>query len=126
MKLTIRQVVEARPALLEISQLEADAHLAFRLARVIRLMRPEWEEFDKEQLKLLKEHADKGEGNEWRFRSEEEFNAYNRKINALLDEVVELPFSLFSEEEYSKLVGEKGKTIWLISLLGVVVDEGQR
>ena len=58
-KLTLRQLLDAQPALQRLSSERLPVKLAYNVARLIKVLQPELDEFMKQRDELIKEHGTK-------------------------------------------------------------------
>lgn len=92
MKVTLGQLVGSSRALDDLMSQKLPASLSFRLARVGKRVKAEIETYAEQQGKLLEQHARpvEGEVGQFKFETDDERNAYNEQMKALLDTELEI------------------------------------
>jgi hypothetical protein len=85
------KLVNARQALILLMNTSLAAALSLRLARHGRAAGAELEEFDRQRDKLVKEFGETKDGQNYTFPDEKKREEYQRQMDALGEEEVELP-----------------------------------
>ena len=122
MEITLKQVVEAAPALQDISTKELPVKTSFKIAKNLEMFRAESQIFDDERVKLLKELGEPNEKIPGSYNlKDENRGAYQEKIEELLGCTIDIAVRKITLKEFESS-GVKFKPSTLYQL-GFMIDE---
>ena len=108
-KLRLKDVVQAYPALEQIGTLELPAKTAYRVGRMIDKIRGDAQQYEKQRVELVKKHGEQKSNGDWELKKDpESMQAFESELTALLEEtevVVDydpIPLSLFVRKQKDK------------------------
>jgi hypothetical protein len=101
MKLVIEQIINSKDVLKNLGSQKMNASIAFKIQRNIRKLNPEIENFQTVMKDIVEKYSDKKD-NYFEVR-ESERNEYQKELNELLKEEVEVDISQINIDDFSNI-----------------------
>jgi hypothetical protein len=118
MKLTLRQIVNASPALGRVGAEKASAKFAYNIARNLRLTEPEVLGYQKAHNELVEKYRAKNKDGEWVIPDENQ-KIFTKEVEELLEQEVELDIHTFALLDEIKI---SGIDLFLLEWMIIVPD----
>ncbi len=94
MKLTLKEIRDAQQGLTQLSQINMPSKSAYRVARVIRKIKPEVEDIENKRIELAKKHGATSKASV----PEENVEAFGKEFDEFLTSEVEVDVQPITEE----------------------------
>lgn len=101
-KVTLSELVNMQGALRKLVVAELPAKLAYRLAKLLKILEPEFTSYEETRRKLVEKYGDKKEDGNIQVPPEK-LNDFFGEINEVLKEEVEITFFPFTVDELAKV-----------------------
>lgn len=96
-KLTVADVVGCQMSLMNIADKELPVVTAWKLAKVVRVLDPEFTAYEKIRIDLVKQYGEQDENMDWQVTKENN-EAFQAEVQKVLEEEVVVDFPLISLE----------------------------
>lgn len=99
--LTVGDIVGAQLALMNVSNKELPAVTAWKLAKAVRILEPEFKSYEDTRIKLVKQYGEQDEEGNWQVIREKN-NDFQEEVTEVLQQEVVVDLELISLEALSE------------------------
>ena len=101
-KITLAELINMKPAIQKLVVKELPAKLSYRLAKLVRLLEPEYVSYEETRRKLVEKYGDKTEDGNITV-PQDKLEVFMNELNGVLKEEVEFSYIPFSIDEIEKV-----------------------